>query len=122
MHELSRQMIEWLLVPVVAAQIFLTVLIYFSIVRKRLSEHYKGYVLFLGAFSLFLLGRPFQQYMTGPASNLILYCRMTFLLGVAMPSLLIASTMQSGFSKDWKLVKGQLWCRSIVYCFVCIHL
>lgn len=62
MNEISKGLVENLLVPFMAAQIFTMVLIYFCIVRKRLSYQYKDYLLFLGAFILFLIGRPIQYY------------------------------------------------------------
>jgi len=101
--ESLKEIILTLVAPLLAAQIFLTVLVYFTVVRKRISAFYKGYVLFLASFILFLVGRPFQQ---GGNAIYILYARVFLLYAVAIPSLLIAAAAQSGISKKRGLTLG----------------
>lgn len=89
-------MIENLLVPVVAAQIFLTVLIYFIIVRKQFVVEYRRYVCFLSVFILFLLSRPIQVLWDSPLRGEVVYVRMALLFSVGLPTLLMAIARQSG--------------------------
>ena len=94
MFESWKDVLLSLVAPLMAAQIFLMVLVYFTVVRKRISAFYKGYVLFLASFILFLVGRPFQNFGVG-----VLYTRIFLLYAVAIPSLLIAAAAQSGVGK-----------------------
>ncbi|VGO14930.1 HTH-type transcriptional activator Btr [Pontiella desulfatans] len=98
MYESLKELILSLVAPLLAAQIFLMVLVYFTVVRKRISAFYKGYVLFLACFILFLVGRPFQHGAVA-FSQPVLYFRIFLLYALAIPSLLIAAAAQSGVEK-----------------------
>lgn len=106
MFESWRDIILSVLAPLLAAQIFLTVWVYFTVVRKRISAFYKGYMLFLASFILFLVGRPIQFALEGLSGLYILYLRIFLLYAVAIPSLLIAAAAQSGISKKRMLTFG----------------
>ncbi|MDF7826756.1 hypothetical protein P4B35_22205 [Pontiellaceae bacterium B12227] len=100
MFESWEEIVFTLVAPLLAAQIFLMVLVYFTVVRKRISAFYKGYVLFLASFILFLVGRPFQfHYQEAEVGQYILYTRIFLLYAAAIPSLLIAAAAQSGIEK-----------------------
>ncbi|QJD09380.1 hypothetical protein MY04_05595 [Flammeovirga sp. MY04] len=64
--------------------------------RKRISADYRLYLLFLGSFVLFLIGRISWVYSSEVEAILVLYARMLLLLGIGIPSLLIATSKQSG--------------------------
>ncbi len=91
MTEIPRAMIVSLLAPLLAAQLFLMVFVYFWMARARLSSTYKGYLVFLGGFIFLLVAQPFQRFSPHPTSDWILYARMSVLFAVAIPSRLIAS-------------------------------
>lgn len=103
MFENSRHVFEHLLSPIIAAQIFLFVLIYFTIVRKRIAEAYKLYVVFLSGFVLFLVLRPIQHFSNNP-TNAIVYVRFVILFAVTLPSLLAALFLQSEFRRSRRLL------------------
>lgn len=91
--------LKFLLMPMVSAQLLLMVLIYFTIVRKRISNEYKLYVCFLATLIFFLLGRSLQEFIQAPMASLILYGRVGLLFGLGMPSLVIASAIYTGVKK-----------------------
>lgn len=97
--------IENIFAPLVAAQIFIGILIYFTLVRKHLAANYTLYACFLVTFILFLLGRLIQQYVIKPGPSLILCIRMSLLFSVGVPSLLIAAAQQAGI----KCRRALLW-------------
>ncbi|OHX64442.1 AraC family transcriptional regulator [Flammeovirga pacifica] len=101
--ELNRDIFEYVLAPVVSAQLFFTILLYFTIVRKRISADYKLYNLFLSSFTLFLIGRMAWVYASETNAVIVLYVRMFLLLGIGIPSLLIATAKQSGIRSSKSL-------------------
>lgn len=105
MFENTRHVFEHLLAPIVAAQI-LFVLVYFTVVRRRIATAYKLYLCFLASFILFLILRPVQHFWKDPTSSILLF-RMTLLFAVAIPSLLVAGFLQSGVRPSRKLY---IWC------------
>ncbi|WOO42357.1 AraC family transcriptional regulator [Rubellicoccus peritrichatus] len=120
MFENTWHAIETLLAPIIAAQIFLVVLIYFTIVRRRIAADYKLYVCFLGAFIGFLVLRP-VQYFWGDVMPMVLFVRITLLFGISLPSLLVASFVQSGVPRCLSLY---VWCFggglgfTLTYCII----
>jgi len=94
--ELTRELFEYVLAPLVSAQLFFTILLYFTIVRKRISADYRLYNLFLATFVLFLIGRMSWVYSSEAAAIVVLYVRMGLFLGLGIPSLLIAAAKQAG--------------------------
>ncbi|MBK1878082.1 helix-turn-helix transcriptional regulator [Pelagicoccus mobilis] len=92
-----------LLAPSLSALIFLFVLVYFSLVRKRISHVYPYYALFLSSFVIFLIGRPIQAYTSYLNGNDTLFIRFIILYGIGIPSLLVAASIQSGIKnrKTW---------------------
>ena len=68
--------IELLLMPVCAAQLFVVVFIYMIIVRRRMSDEFKLYLRFLGAFIFFLIARPIQEFTTPFLYALSLHTRI----------------------------------------------
>lgn len=121
MYESPRMLIENLLAPMVSVQIFLAVLIYFTIVRKRMAADYKLYVCFLVTFILFLVGRAVQEFCGSPVWQIILFVRMILLFAVGIPSLLVAAAVQSGVRKTrvlfiWPYAVGILISVGYVVC------
>lgn len=113
MYETTRALIENLLAPMVSVQIFLSILIYFTIVRKRIAADYKLYVCFLATFILFLAGRSLQEWASPTLWPLVLYSRMVLLFAIGIPSLLVATAVQSGIQRSkplfiWPYVVGML--------------
>lgn len=104
MSEISRATIESLLAPLLAAQLFVIVFVYFSIVRARLSASYKPYLVFLGGFIFFLVAQPVQRFSPHPISDWLLYIRMGSLFSVSIPALLLASFLRAGFRNSKGLV------------------
>ncbi|MGB0370193.1 MAG: helix-turn-helix domain-containing protein [Opitutales bacterium] len=93
MLEIDRQIIEEVIAPILAAQIFLFVLVYFTLVKKRIADNYKVYVCFLLAFIVFLVTRPFQLGL-GWSWNLV-YLRMPLLFAVVLPTFTLAIVRHS---------------------------
>jgi AraC-like DNA-binding protein len=89
-------MLRFVFAPMVSAQLLLVVLIYFTMVRKRISEQYRWYFCFLLTVILFLLGRPAQTFIGGEEATLILYTRVSLLFTLGMPSMVVASAMYIG--------------------------
>lgn len=99
MVDIPATYIENLLAPMMAAQIFLAVLIYVLIVRKRIATSYKLHVCFLVTFIVFLAGRSLQEFSTPLDGQKILFVRMSFLFSLGFPSLWVAAALQSGLRK-----------------------
>ncbi|OVE80762.1 hypothetical protein BVY04_05070, partial [bacterium M21] len=78
------------------------ILIYFSIVRKRISSGYKFYVLFLVSFIIFVLGRTVDHFVSISPNMLLLYIRLTVLFAIGAPSLLVGVTIQAGLKLSKK--------------------
>ncbi|MDZ8119174.1 AraC family transcriptional regulator [Pontiella agarivorans] len=100
MFETLQALLENLLAPMVSVQIFSAILIYFTIVRKRIAADYKLYVCFLLTFIFFLIGRILQGVFGYSSFYLILFVRMGLLFGVGIPSLLVAAAVQSGINRS----------------------
>lgn len=94
--EINRELIEYVLAPLISAQLFLTILIYFVIVKKRIAVNYKLYILFIITFIVYLIGRIVWASSNEIAAIIILYARVGLLMGIGIPSLLLATTKQSG--------------------------
>ncbi|MDU0353719.1 AraC family transcriptional regulator [Paraglaciecola aquimarina] len=93
-------MIRYVVVPMISVQLLLVVLVYFTIVRKRISAQYAWYFCFLVTVILFLAGRPAQLYVSQEAADYILYARVSLLFTLGMPSMLIASAIYTGIRKS----------------------
>jgi len=96
--ELNRELVEYIVAPIISAQLFLTILVYFITVRKRIATDYKLYVVFLLTFIIFLIGRIGWVLNYEKVSIIILYFRIGLFMGVGIPALLIAAAKQSGFN------------------------
>lgn len=86
--------IEGLVAPLMAAELFAMVLAYFLIVHRRLSADIKGYVCFLVVFIVFLITQPVQRF--GPRSAYMVLARVSLLFAAGQPALLIAAAKQCG--------------------------
>ena len=73
------RVLQFMVMPLVSAQLLLMVLIYFTMVRKRISTLYKWYFCFLATVIVFLLGRASQDFVSPEAGFLILYARKSLL-------------------------------------------
>lgn len=104
MLDIPKEYIENLLAPMLAAQIFMGVLIYVLIVRKRISADYKLLVCFLLTFTIFLAGRAVQEFSAAVTGQKVLLFRMALLFSVGIPSLQVAAARQTGFIIHWKRV------------------
>lgn len=96
MLDVSPRILRNVIAPLIAAQFFLVVLIYFTTVRKRIASEYKLYVCFLATFTLYLLGRPVQLGVDLELKQFIMYARMIPFYGAGIPSLLVAVLCHSG--------------------------
>ncbi len=96
-------MIRFVVVPMISVQLLLVVLVYFTIVRKRISAQYAWYFCFLVTVILFLAGRPAQLYVSNETADYILYTRVSLLFTLGMPSMLIASAIYTGINKSKRL-------------------
>lgn len=96
-------MIRYVVVPMISVQLLLVVLVYFTIVRKRISAQYGWYFCFLVTVILFLAGRATQHYVGDETATFILYARVSLLFSIGMPSMLIASAIYTGIAKSKRL-------------------
>ncbi len=96
MLELNEELFEYVLAPLVSAQLFITILLYFIVVRKRIAADYSLYNLFIITFIIFLIGRISWVYLDEVGAIIVLYIRMGLFMGIGIPSLLIAAAKQSG--------------------------
>lgn len=105
MYSIPTGLLPHVLLPLASAQLLCVVLIYFTIVRKRIAKDYKLYVCFLASFIIFLAGRAFQRFAAPDWVQPILLIRMTLLFAAGIPSLLIAAARQSGLprSRQWMI-------------------
>ncbi|MCF2947873.1 AraC family transcriptional regulator [Paraglaciecola aquimarina] len=118
MLSIPAETLNYLLMPIVSSQMLLTVIIYISVVRKRIGSEYLLYNCFLASLVFFLLGRSAQSYLMPDIAAWVLYGRVSFLFTLGMPALLIAACKSSGqlISRSWywlPVVSGLLF--SIVY-------
>lgn len=94
--EIDRDLVEYVIAPLVSAQLFLIILVYFIIVRKRISAYYKLYITFIVTYIIFLIGRIGWVLNNEILANIILFVRFGLLMGLGIPSLLVAAAKQSG--------------------------
>ena len=97
------RVLQFMVMPLVSAQLLLMVLIYFTMVRKRISTLYKWYFCFLATVIVFLLGRASQYFVAPETGFLILYARKSLLFSIGLPSLLIASALYTGVKRTYFL-------------------
>ncbi|MEO0452916.1 MAG: AraC family transcriptional regulator [Verrucomicrobiota bacterium] len=106
MSAISKQVIEEFLAPILAAQIFLFVFIYFTLVKRRIASEYGLYACFLLSFILFLVTRPLQLWSMSMDSVNLVYIRMFMFFAVVLPSILLAVLSHSGIPKSRSLYFG----------------
>ncbi|WP_298537043.1 AraC family transcriptional regulator [uncultured Algibacter sp.] len=98
--ENQKQLLEFLIAPIVSVQLFVTILIYFIIVRRRIASDYKLYIYFLITFIIFIGGRVAEIFLNEFEITYLLLTRMTLLFSIGIPSLLVASVKQSKIKKN----------------------
>lgn len=96
MLNIPDTIIDHAIAPIVAAQFFVFVLIYFTIMRRRLVAEYPLYLCFLVSFIFFLLARPIQEFYGPEIYAQTLFIRMFILFAVGSPSLLLVALARSG--------------------------
>lgn len=95
--------LKFIMMPFLSAQLLLMVLIYFTIVRKRISTLYKWYFCFFSSIIFFLIGKASQQLVDYEIASYILYARVAMLFAIGMPSLVIASAIYTDVRKSLTL-------------------
>ncbi|MGJ8691711.1 MAG: helix-turn-helix transcriptional regulator [Thalassotalea sp.] len=94
---------KFIMMPFISAQLLVMVLIYFTIVRKRISALYKWYFCFIATVILFLIGRAAEEFVDYQSASSILYTRVFLLFSIGMPSLIVASAIYTGIKKSYFL-------------------
>lgn len=85
---------QYILMPLISAQLLLMVLFYFMLVRRKVIISFPHAAVFLITFIVFLLGKGLQSYTDLTTAYLILYGRMSLLFSVGLPSLLLLNLAQ----------------------------
>ncbi|MGJ8680699.1 helix-turn-helix transcriptional regulator [Paraglaciecola sp.] len=106
------------IVPFASAQVFLVVLIYFTIVRDRIVEFYPYYATFLVCFFLYLSSTLVNILPLGSFPYVMHYTACTLLYTIGFPALLVALFIQSkvALSKAYiamAVALGLIW--SVLY-------
>lgn len=94
---------KFVMMPFISAQLLIMVLIYFTIVRKRISAFYKWYFCFITIIILFLIGRAAEEFVADNTASCILYARVFLLFSIGLPSLIVASAIYTGIKKSYFL-------------------
>jgi AraC-like DNA-binding protein len=82
-------------IPFASAQIFLVVLIYFTLVRERIPLFYRYYATFLSTFIFYLSSTLFSIMPLVEVTKYVHYTACTLLYSFGFPALLIALFIQS---------------------------
>lgn len=110
------------IVPLFSAQLFLTVLVYFTLVRRQMKREYPFYALFILSFAVYLCGPVSRSLPLEIPMHVWLAGRSMLLFGVGIPALLVALGMQSGLPMPRSAVVipfavGGVW--SLVFWVLC---
>lgn len=108
--------------PLFSAQFFLTVLAYFTLVRKQMRREYPFYAVFILTFVLYLCGPIMRSLPLQIPKVVWLAVRSVCLFGAGIPALLVALGIQSGLSITRKSVVvpfGVGWLWSLFFLILC---
>ena len=97
---MGKIVIDWLVlshnvIPFAAAQLFLVVLIYFTLVRERIAQEYPFYAIFLVCFILYLTATLVNILPIQTVAIYLHYASSLLLFSLGFPSLVVALFMQS---------------------------
>ncbi|WP_448248883.1 helix-turn-helix transcriptional regulator [Thalassotalea agariperforans] len=95
--------LKFIVMPLLSVQLLMVVLVYFIVVRKRISTLYRWYFCFIATVIYFLIGRTIQTFVEHEIASFILYSRVALLFALGMPSLLVASALHTGWKKSYWL-------------------
>jgi AraC-like DNA-binding protein len=104
--------IQFILAPILTAQLILVVLCYFSIFSRHVLKGFTLHVVFLLSFFIFLLGKTVQFYTDPQTEVYILSFRLIIFLGIGLPSLVLLLFQQCGIKLSLT-IKSSLFTFSI---------
>lgn len=84
------------LISLISAQFFIVFLIYFTMVRRRMGKVYPYWAAFLVALIVFMGGGIFRLFPISFPDTANLYLRFSCLFFLGLPSIVIATALQSG--------------------------
>ncbi|MDU0354369.1 AraC family transcriptional regulator [Paraglaciecola aquimarina] len=86
--------ILYFIVPMITGQLLLLILIYFTVVRRRMIAEFPLHACFILSFVIYLLAGPLQFYSYHDTASLIIYSRFAILFSIGIPSMLIANLLR----------------------------
>lgn len=86
------------MMPIISAQYFIVLLIYFTSVRHRIGRVFPYYACVLTALIVFLGGKSLGHIHLGLSVESLLYLRCSVLYALGMPAWVIAAVLQTGRS------------------------
>lgn len=103
MINIPAEIIHFVLLPILSAQLLLVVLIYFSLVSRRVLKGFPFHVCYLLSYAFYLAGKTLQNYADVETQMDILFLRVAVLFSFGIPSMAIATSLQVGASMGKKL-------------------
>ncbi|WP_157152502.1 AraC family transcriptional regulator [Cellvibrio sp. BR] len=96
MIDIPIDTILFVLLPILSAQLILVVLVYFSLVSRRVLSGYGFHVCYLVCYVIYLLGKALQNFAEADSQLGILFFRVLVLFALGIPSMVIATALQTG--------------------------
>lgn len=98
MLSIPSELVRFVLLPLISAQLLLMVLVYFAFVRRQALVNFPLAACFLVSFIVFLLGKSLQSYTDLTTAYLLLYGRMSLLFSLGIPCLLLLCCSQQNIT------------------------
>ncbi|WP_158971169.1 AraC family transcriptional regulator [Paraglaciecola sp. L3A3] len=82
------------IVPMITGQLLLLILLYFTVVRRKMIAEFPLHACFILSFVIYLLAGPLQYYSYHDTASIIIYFRFAILFSIGIPSMLIANLLR----------------------------
>lgn len=92
----SSELLHYVILPLMSAQLFLMVSLYFTFVGRHVLNGIKLFNCFIAVYIVYLVGHVIQMFSEAPLTYLILYFRISLFLIVGLPSLTLFLFVQCG--------------------------
>lgn len=93
----------FVVLPLIAAQLFLMISIYFTFVGRHVINNVGLFNVFIMTYIIYLLGHGVQMYASTTVAFSVLFVRISLFLTIGLPSLTLFLFRQTGVSLNLKL-------------------
>lgn len=103
MLDIPEEITQYVILPLMAAQLFLVVSLYFTFVGRHVLNQVGFFNCFVATYVLYMVGQAAQMYSDTALSYSILFFRVTLFLTICLPSLCMFLFSQCGvkLSRAW---------------------